>query len=86
MELKLDSAKIEHLKGLSVINLTKYIMERFSLSHEEAYKKLFVSETYSILMKDETEMFLETDVYLREAFDIEQAKGKEALYAYLCKD
>lgn len=43
MELIMDELKIEHLKGLSVISITKYLMNKFNLFHEEAYKKLLTS-------------------------------------------
>ena len=48
----MDEKKIEHLKGLSVINITKFIMSKYQLSHEDAYKKVLTSETYKILMNN----------------------------------
>ena len=74
---------IEHLKELSVINATKHIMSKYSLTHEDAYKKLLNSETYRILMESNTGLFLETDSYLNNALDIEFEKDKEALYDYI---
>lgn len=81
----MDEKKVEHLKGLSVINITKHLMERYSLNHEDAYKKLLSSETYRILMNTDSDMYLETDKYLTDAIDIEFSKNKEELYVYLCK-
>ena len=74
---------IEHLKGLSVINATKHIMSKYSLTHEDAFKKLLNSKTYRILMESNSGLFLETDSYLNNALDIEFEKDKEALYDYI---
>lgn len=79
----MDDKKVEHLKGLSVINLTKYLMEKYSLSHEDAYRKLMSSETYKILMNTNSDMYLETDKYLIDAIDIEFTKDMNALYDFL---
>ena len=74
---------IEHLKGLSVISATKHIMSKYSLNHEDVYKKLLNSETYRILMESNSGLFLETDSYLNNALDIDFEKDKEALYDYI---
>lgn len=79
----MEEAKIEHLKGLSVINATKHIMSKYGLSHEDAYKKLLSSETYRILMESDSGLFLESDSYLITALDTELEKNKEALYDYI---
>ena len=55
----MEEAKIEHLKGLSVINATKHIMSKYNLNHEDAYKKLLSSETYRILMESNSGLFLD---------------------------
>jgi hypothetical protein len=72
--------KIEHLKGLCVINITKHLMQRLNLNHEEAYKKILSSETYRILMQTDSSLFLEDDNYLCKAIDTEIDSGKEKLY------
>lgn len=79
----MDEAKIEHLKGLSVINVTKHIMAKYKLNHEDAYKKLLNSETYRILMESDSGLFLESDSYLKTALDTEFENNKEALYNYI---
>lgn len=79
----MDELKVEHLKGLCVINATKYFMEKEGISHEEAYKKLLTSETYKILMNTDSSLYLESDDYLIDAFNIEFSQGKEALYSFL---
>lgn len=86
MELKMDSAKIEHLKGLTVISLTKCLIEKLNLSHTAAYKKLLTLEIYKILMNEDSGLFLESDVYLKDALDIEYTQGTEALIKYLSKE
>ena len=63
----IDEAQIEHLKGLSVINATKHLMTKYNLNHEDAYKKLLNSETYRILMENDSGLFLESDSYLNSA-------------------
>lgn len=79
----MEKAKIEHLKGLSVISATKHIMSKYNLNHEDAYKKLLSSETYRILMESNSGLFLESDNYLNNALDIEFEKDREALYDYI---
>ncbi len=82
----MDELKIEHLKGLSVINVTKHLMKKYELSHEDAYKKFLTSDTYKILMDSESKLYLESDEYLVKAIDIEFAEGKEKLYLYLVEN
>lgn len=79
----MEEAKIEHLKGLAVISMTKHLMSKYKLSHEDAYKKLHNSEIYRILMENDSGLYLESDVYLKNALDSEFEKDKEALYDYI---
>ena len=37
----MDELKIEHLKGLCIIEATKYLMQKDNISHEEAGLILF---------------------------------------------
>ena len=75
--------KIDVLKGLAVINATKHLMSKYDLNHEDAYKKLLNSETYRILMENDSGLYLESDDYLNTALDSEFDKNKEALYDYI---
>ena len=75
--------KIDVLKGLAVINATKHLMSKYDLNHEDAYKKLLNSETYRILMENDSGLYLESDDYLNMALDSEFDKNKEALYDYI---
>lgn len=79
----MDELKVEHLKGLCVINLTKHLMTKDHLTHENAYKNLLASETYKILMNTDSSLYLESDTYILEAFDIETSKGKEDFYSFI---
>lgn len=38
----MEEAKIEHLKGLSVINAAKHLMSKYGLNHEEATKNFLI--------------------------------------------
>ncbi len=82
----MDELKIEHLKGLCVINATKHLMKNYNLNHEEAYKKLLASETYKILMNTDSNLYLEPDKYILKAIDIEFSAGKNALYSYVSEE
>ncbi|MCR4734589.1 MAG: hypothetical protein K5829_06270 [Treponema sp.] len=79
----MNEPKIEHLKGLAVINATKHLMSKYNLNHEDAYKKLLNSETYRILMESDSGLYLESDNYMNTALDSEFEKNKEALYDYI---
>ena len=82
----MEETKIEHLKGLSVINATKHLMLKYDLNHEDAYKKLLHTETYKILMESDSGLFLESDSYLTVALYSECEKNKEALYDFISKN
>ena len=66
-----------------VINVTKHIMKKNNMTHEEAYKDFLTSETYKILMNSDSGLYLESDDYLIKAMDIEFNDGKESLYSFL---
>ncbi len=82
----MDSKTAEHIKGLCTIYLTKYLINKFHITHEEAYKKLLNSETYKLILDDNSNMFLESDLYLQDALDIEYTQGKEAFYNYITQE
>ena len=79
----MDEKKIEHLKGLSVIAATKRLMQKYNLSHEEAYKKLLESAIYTVLNNSDSNLFLENDNYLNTALDLEFTAGKDAMYQFI---
>ncbi|MBO5117096.1 MAG: hypothetical protein J6C25_06295 [Treponema sp.] len=82
----MDSKTAEHIKGLCTIYLTKYLINKFHITHEEAYKKLLNTETYKLILDDNSNMFLESDLYLQDALDIEYTQGKEAFYNYITQE
>lgn len=82
----MSESKIETTIGMSVVALTKHIMQKENLDYVVAYKKLLTTELYKLLLDVETQLFLETDEYLCEAYDKEAELGKDALYEYINKD
>lgn len=81
----MSESRIETATGMCVVALTRHIMEKHRLGYEAAYKKLLVTELYKLLQDSETRLFLETNEYLKEAYDEEMEYGKEALYEYVNK-
>ena len=79
----MDEQKIEHLKGLSVINATKFIMNQYSIDYEEAYKKLLGTDLYKTLMNDDSNLFLESDTYIQKAVGTELHDGKMQMYDFI---
>jgi len=79
----MDELKVEHLKGLCVINATKHLMKKENITHEDAYKKFLSSETYKLLMNTDSGMYLESDKYIIEALNIEFGKGKDSLIEFV---
>ena len=69
--------------GLCVIMLTRFLMERDGVSMDEAYRTLFATETFKLLSKQESRLFLEEDDYLRECLTIEQRDGIDAFYDFI---
>ena len=79
----MSEGRIETTTGLCVVALTKHIMEKQKINHEESYKKLLTTELYKLLQDAETRLFLETNEYLCEALDKELDDGEDALYEYI---
>lgn len=76
----MNESKIETAKGLCVIALTRYLMERFKKPQDEAYQQLIGMEIYQLLMDEGTRLFLETNEYLCKCCETECERGKDALY------
>lgn len=79
----MNESRIETTTGMCVVVLTRYIMEKYNISHENAYKKLLTTELYKLLQDEETRLFLETNEYLCEACNMELDNGVDALYKYI---
>ncbi|MCD8201085.1 MAG: hypothetical protein LUD47_03350 [Clostridia bacterium] len=68
--------------GLSVIAVTKYLMEHYSIGHEEAFKKLVDTKFFEYLNNPESGLCFESDMFLCEACLIELEQGPEAMDKY----
>lgn len=79
----MPESRIETVKGLCVVALTRHIMETCNLSQESAFEKLLNMELYSLLLDTETRLFLETNDYLCRCCDVELGEGIEALYQFI---
>jgi len=75
--------KVQMALGVSVVAITKYLMEHFSVTHEEAYKKLVNTDFYELLNDTDTGLYLETNEYLCRACILEIEKGKDAMYEFI---
>ena len=82
----MSESQIETTKGLCVVALTRYIMERLDLSQDKAYEKLLTMNLYPLLMDTDTRLFLETNAYLCQCCEIELADGVESLYEFINRD
>lgn len=69
--------------GYSVIALTRCLMEKFSLSCEDAYKKLLQTDFFDILNNPKSGLCLEPDWYLCEACLLEIDKGRDTMIEYI---
>ena len=79
----MGSNKIETTKGLCVVALTKYIMEKCNIKQDEAYGRLLKMNLYQLLMDDDTRLFLETNDYLCKCCELEMEQGTDAMYDYI---
>ena len=82
----MTEGKARVMLGLSVVTITKYLMERFNLSHEDAYKKLINTDFFERLNDLETGLYLEPDQYLCKACVLELEQGKAAMYDFINKE
>ena len=78
--------RIETAKGFCVIALTRHLMEKQHLKQDEAFEKLLETELYSLLMDEETRLYLETNEELCRLSDLELAEGTDALYEAISID
>ena len=75
--------KIEILKGMCVIDITKYLMEKKGLTPDDAYAQLMQMELFQILMDTESGMYLEQNDYLFQCCQIEINDGRDAFYDFI---
>ena len=79
----MSEGRIETVKGLCVVALTRYIMNKYDLTQDAAYEKLLNTELYLLLMDTDTNLFLETNEYLCRCCEIEFTEGIDALYQFI---
>ena len=72
--------QIRNTIGSCVIGLTRHVMKRDALPHDEAYCKVFRSELFKLVSDSDTRLYLEPNVELSRLYDIEVDKGVQALY------
>ena len=75
--------KIETIKGLCVVNITKFIMTKLGLSADEAYAKFMQMEMFDLLMDTDSGMYLEQNEFLSACCEQEIDYGAEELYKFL---
>ena len=75
--------KIETIKGLCVVNITKFIMTKLGLSADEAYAKFMQMEMFDLLMDTDSGMYLERNEFLIACCEKEIDYGAEELYKFL---
>lgn len=79
----MSESKIETTIGLSVVALTRFLMSKYQLNQEAAYRKLMGTELFKLLNDEETRLYLETNEYLCQACKAEVDGGIEALYTFI---
>jgi hypothetical protein len=82
----MSEGKIRTAKGMCVINITKFLMQRNNLKHDTAYAHLMEMELYNLLMDTDSRMYLEPNEYLFKCCDIEESQGVDALYDFIGKE
>ena len=76
----MTAEQIRNTIGSCVIGLTRHVMERDGLPHDEAYCKVFRSELFKLVSDPDTRLFLEPNSELFRLYDIEIDKSVQALY------
>lgn len=79
----MSESKIETTKGNCAIALTRHIMDKFNVSQDKAFAKLCSTEFFNLLNDTETNLFMETNEYLCEAFDFELDGDLEKMYSFI---
>lgn len=75
--------KIETMKGMCVVDITKYLVKKLNLSPDEAYARFMKMELFKLLMDSESGLFLEQNEYLFECCEKEIDFGIDELYRFL---
>lgn len=72
--------RIHNTIGQCAIGLTRHIMMRDSVSHDEAYCRLLGSELFKLVSDPDTRLYLEPNKELSRLYEIERSSGVDALY------
>lgn len=79
----MSEGKIETAKGMCVVDVTKFLMNRNNWSDDVAYAHFMGMELYKILVDTDSGMYLEPNDYLFECCEIEESRGVDALYDFI---
>ena len=82
----MTNGKAQTALGLSVVAITKGLMEHFSSGHEEAYRRLVSTDFFGLLNDLDTGLYLESDAYLLEACLLELEKSPDAMYEFIGRE
>lgn len=63
----------------SVVGITRHVMRVHSLPEDEAYRRVYASALYSLLVNPDSRLFLETNEELSRLYDVESSQGVQAL-------
>lgn len=75
----MTEAMIQNAIASSVVGLTRHAAAAYSMPNDEAYKLVYGSTLYQLLVKPDTRLFLEPNAQLSALFDVERQKGVAAL-------
>lgn len=73
--------RIRNTIGECAIGLTRHVMIREAVSHDEAYRRVLASEIFKLIGDSDTRLFLEPNTELVRLYEIEKSSGVDALYA-----
>ena len=76
----MTAEQIRHTIGSCVIGLTKHVMMRDGLSHDEACCKVYKSELFKLISDADIRLYLEPNDRLSILLDVEDREGVGALY------
>ncbi len=79
----MNENKIETAKGMCVVDVTKFLMDRNHWMQDVAYAYFMGMELYQLLMDTDSGMYLEPNEYLFECCEIEESRGIDALYDFI---
>jgi hypothetical protein len=79
----MNESRIETAKGMCVVDVTKFLMQRNGCTHDAAFAHLMEMELYQLLMDTDSGMYLEPNDYLFECCEVEESYGTDGLYNFI---